>query len=257
MDIALTHQVSPRIVDCELTYLDRQPIDYDRAVAQHNGYNDWLRRHGLQVIELNHNPDLPDSVFVEDTAVVVDEVAVMTTMGIDSRRPEVPAMRRVLAEYRPVKDIASGANLEGGDVVRIGRRFFVGLSTRSDRAGVASLAEHLKPHGYEVIGVEMKKALHLKSAASTIDGETVLINREFIDDEFFKDYKLIDIPPQEPKGANILKVADGTIMIPTAYPRTIDLLIGLGQKVEPIDITELLKAESGVTCSSVIFKDLG
>ncbi len=256
MYIALTHKVSPNIVNCALTFQDRTPIDVELAVKQHDEYNDWLRRHGVKVIELDFNLDLPDSVFVEDTAVVVDEVAVATTMGVDSRRGEIPAMRQELAKYRPVKDIAPSGNLEGGDVVRVGKRFFVGLSSRTDAAGVASLAELLKPYGYRVEGVPMRKALHLKSAVSALNEETLFINREMVDPEPFAGYRLIDVPPEEPKSANFLKV-NGVIMLPASHPRMAELLVGLGEEVEPIDISELQKTESGVTCSSIIFKDLG
>lgn len=259
MNIAVTHKVSPNLNQCELTHMDREPIDIEQARAQHDGYNDCLARHGLKVIELDANKELPDSVFVEDTAVVVDEVAVMTPMGVDSRRPEVAAVAAEMANHRPVVHIDPSANLEGGDVVRINRSFYVGLSSRSDRAGVAGLAGYLEPHGYTVTGVELRAALHLKSAVSQLDESTLLINREMVDPALFtgrhSGFRLVDVPPDEPKSANIL-IVDGTVILPSAYARMVDLLLSMGLKVDALEMSELLKAESGVTCSSLIFRDM-
>ena len=185
MKLAITHQVSHRINECEVNFRDREPIDLALARRQHEGYCDWLRGIGVEVVKVDVNPDHPDSVFVEDTAVVVDEAAVMTTMGVASRRGEVAGMEKVLAQYRPIKRIAEmgfgGASLEGGDVLRVGRDFFVGLTTRSNLAGARALEAALKPFGYSVTPVPVSSGLHLKSAASALDEETLLVHLPALD----------------------------------------------------------------------------
>jgi dimethylargininase len=226
------------------------------ARRQHAGYCDWLRSVGLEVVVLEVNPDFPDSVFVEDTAVVVDEVAVMTTMGVGSRRGEIAAMENVLSRYRPIVRIAdqgfAGADLEGGDVLRVGRRFFVGLSTRSNPAGAEALAAVLEPLGYSVTPVTVKGTLHLKSAVSAIDEKTLLINPPVLDTGPFEGFEWVRVPEDEPRAANILSV-DGRIAVFSGYVKTARLLADLGLDVSSIDISELIKADSGLTCSSIIF----
>ncbi len=251
--LALTHRVSPRISQCALTYLERRPIDHHLAAAQHEAYNACLRRHGLEVIELSVNLDLPDSVFVEDAAVVVDETAVMATMGVDSRRGEVAGVEAELAKWRLIVRIDPKARLEGGDVLRMGRRLFIGLTSRTDAAGAASLTAILEPFGYRVSRVPLKKALHLKSAVSALDEETLIINPWAVDAEFFAGFRLVEAPVEEPEAANVLRLGR-VICLHAGFLRTIDLLTFLGYEVDAVDISELLKAEAGMTCSSIIFR---
>ena len=253
MDFALVNEVSPRLVDCALTYKDRVVIDIAEARRQHDEYVSQLEQGGLTVRRLEINQDYPDSVFVEDTAVVVDETAVMTPMGAESRRGEVEAMAEVLAEYRPVVRIRPPAKLEGGDVLRVGRRVFVGQGSRTDRAGFQALAEALGPHGYEVTPVTLYRILHLKSAVTALDDETLIVSRDAIDIAPLAGFRLIDVPADEPDAANVLRLPRG-LCLHAGFRRTIDLLDGLGYALFPVDISELIKAESGVTCSSIIFK---
>src|SRR5262245_50289675 len=146
--LALTHKPSIQLSRCELTCIERQNIDYERALEQHARYCEALREAGARVITLDVNPDLPDSAFVEDAAVVLDEIVVLTTMGSKVRRGELPGLEPEIARLRPVVPMRLPGTLDGGDVLRIGRTFFVGLSSRTDAAGFASFRRVVDAHGY-------------------------------------------------------------------------------------------------------------
>ena len=250
---ALTHIVSPLINQCELSYMDRQPIDYDRAVEQHKVYCNLLRECGLEVIELSVNFSFPDSTFIEDAAVVVDELAIMANMGVDSRSGEVRGMKPELAKYRKIAHIKPLATLEGGDVLRMGRKIFVGISPRTNQAGIESLKDTLEPLNYQVIPVTMKDCLHLKSACSAIADHALLVNPNWIDLEPFKEYQILSVPEDEPGAANVLRIND-VVCMHAGFQNTAALLQESDFNIKTIDISELLKAEAGMTCSSIIFK---
>jgi dimethylargininase len=249
---AITRQVSPSINDCELSFHQRQPIDIATAIAQHQAYRQCLDELGLHIVTLPAEPDLPDCVFVEDPVVVVDEIAVISNMGAASRRPEAESLAAALSAYRELKFLREPATLDGGDVMRVGRTLFVGVSRRTNREAVAQLTEILRPFDYEVRPVEVTGCLHLKSACSYIGGNTVLVNRAWIDAEPLRQFDLIDVPAKEPNAANALLVSD-TVVLPSSFPITRALLEHKGFRVRTIDVSELQKAESGVTCMSLIF----
>ena len=252
--MAITREVSASINDCELSFHARAPIDVVEAIAQHRAYQDCLAELGVRVVSLPAEPGLPDAVFVEDPAVVVDEVAVISSMGAASRRPEADSLAKALSRYRPLKHLTEPATLDGGDVLRIGRALFVGLSQRTNRAGITQLSELLRPYDYRVEAVELRDCLHLKSACSFVGNETLLINRSWIDTEAFRGFDLVEVADNEPNAANVLTLNEVVIM-PTAYPKTRVLLEERGFVVRAIDVSELQKAEAGVTCCSLIFKD--
>ncbi len=179
--IAITREVSSSINNCELSFHARQPIDVARAIAQHQAYQACLAELGAQVVSLPAEPGLPDAVFVEDPAVVVDEVAVISNMGAPSRRPEAESLARALAKYRPLKFLTEPATLDGGDVLRAGRRLFVGLSQRTNQEGIDQLSDLLESYDYQVRSVKLRDCLHLKSACSYLGNETLLVNRDWID----------------------------------------------------------------------------
>src|SRR6185503_14028239 len=181
MLIAITRAVSPSINRCELTYHAQEPIDVAKAEAQHAAYEEVLRQLGVRVVSLAAEPDLPDAVFVEDAGVVVDEVAVIPVMGAASRRPETESMVRALSAYRPIKFMQTPATLDGGDVMRIGRRLYVGASSRTNADGIAQLRALLAEFGYEVTAVAVNGCLHLKSACTYVGKDTIFINRAWID----------------------------------------------------------------------------
>ncbi len=254
MPVAITRQVSPSITRCELTHLDREPIDVERALAQHRRYEHTLEVLGYEVLSLPADGDLPDCVFVEDTAVVVDELAVITRPGAASRRAETAAVAEALAERRPLARIAEPGTLDGGDVLRVGRRVFVGLTGRTNEEGVAQLRAALGPHGYTVTAVPVRGCLHLKSAVTQVAPDTVLLNTAWVDPSAFARYDAIDVDPAEPSAANTLMV-NGTVLVASAYPRTAARLERAGLVLVRLEMTELAKAEGALTCCSILLND--
>ena len=251
MMVALTRAVPDSLAQCELTHLERTPMDVARAAAQHALYEEALRTLGCTVRHVPAAHDLPDSVFVEDIAIVLDEVAVITRPGASSRRPERDGVASVLAEYRPLQWMEPPATLDGGDVLRVGKTLYVGLSTRTNDDGVRMLARGVGPFGYEVKAIRLAECLHLKSAVTALADDRLLCNPLWIDRGLFDGRDAIDVPPTEPHAANILTVGD-SIICAAAHERTIDLLSRAGYRVCPVDVSELAKAEAGVTCCSVI-----
>jgi dimethylargininase len=254
MTVAITRKVSPAITRCELTHLQREPIDAALATRQHEAYERCLAGLGCRVVSLPAGPGLPDSVFIEDTAVVLDQLAVLARPGAASRRAETPAVARVLAEYRPVVEIQAPGTLDGGDVLRIGPMVFVGLSARTSKAGVEQLQALLSPHGYGVEALPVTGCLHLKSAVTQVAPEIVLLNPEWADPAAFARYGRIEVDPSEPYAANALLVRDA-VLYPTTFPRTAARLEGAGIRLVPTDVSELAKAEGAVTCCSLILND--
>jgi dimethylargininase len=250
--IALTHVVSPNIDQCELSFLERSPINYKRAVEQHEHYCELLRDCGLEVIELSMNRSFPDSTFIEDTAVVFDELAIMASMGVESRRREVPGVESVLGHYRDIQHIKLPATLEGGDVLLLKKKIFVGISPRTNIAGFEAIKEILQAFGYQAIPLAVNGCLHLKSACAAVDDETLLVNPRWIDLQPLTDFRIIPVPADEPAAVNSLRI-DSTICMHSGYQKTIDLLLNLRFSVKLADISELLKAEAGITCSSIVF----
>ncbi len=250
--IAITREVSTSVNNCQLSFHAREPIDVAKAIAQHRAYQDCLAELGVRVVSLPAEPELPDAVFVEDPAVVVDEVAVISITGSPSRRPEARSLADALSRYRPIKFLREPATLDGGDVLRIGRRVFVGLSQRTNEEAFSQLRGVLGAFDYEVRPVDVKDCLHLKSACSYIGNDTILINRSWIDAERFRGFQLLDVPNEEPAAANALLLKD-IVIIPASFSRTRALLEQRGVRVRTIDLSELQKAEAGVTCGSLIF----
>jgi len=249
---AVTREVSPAMNRCELSYLDRVEIDIVKAAEQHRRYEDCLRDIGVDVIVLPAEPELPDSVFVEDPAVVVDEVAIMTRPGAESRRREGETLEKTLARFRPLRWMQAPATLEGGDVMRAGRTLYAGASARTNSAGLAQLSEQLKPYGYEVKAVEVRGCLHLKSGCCYLGDGIVLANREWADTSALEGLRIVEVAPNEPWAANVLTIG-GVALMPAGFPATAEIVERLGWKVRTVDISEPRKAEAGVTCSSLIF----
>jgi dimethylargininase len=251
MTLAITRQVSPRFCDCEITHIERTPIDLGIARAQHSEYVQTLRRLGCEVLELQAEPALPDSVFVEDTAIILPEVAVITRPGADSRKPETESIIRALSPLTNLVQLQEPATLDGGDVLVVGKNIFVGLSTRSNQAAVDQLNELLWEYGYSAAGVHMHDCLHLKTAVTRVDDHTLLINRNWVEPKPFEEFHLIDVDPQEPLAANCLPV-ENAIIYPTTFPGTRARLEEAGYNVVTVDVSELAKAEGAVTCCSLI-----
>jgi len=250
---AITRAVSPAIVNCELSFIPRQPIDLNIARAQHQAYEQLLGTLGARVLSLPAEPDLPDSMFVEDPAIVLDELAVIFPLGTASRRPEAASLARAISKFRNLEHVTLPGTLEGGDILRIGNRLFVGVTQRSNAEGIRQLAAILAPHHYEVIAVPVSGCLHLKSAVTCLGRETLLANRAWFDTTPFAGCDWIDVDPAEPHAANALPLAS-TVLFPASFPGTRARIEAAGFGVTPLDISELQKAESGLTCSSLIFR---
>lgn len=251
--IAITRAISPRFNECELTHLDRSPIDLELARFQHQAYEQALQALGVEVHRLPAEADLPDSVFVEDTALVLDEVALLTRPGADSRKAEVESIARALAPYRRLMRIEAPGTVDGGDILRLGKHIYVGLTTRSNQSAIEQMQSALKPYGYMVSGVPVTGCLHLKSAVTQASEDTLLINPAWVEKHYFPGWKFIEVDPQEPSAANIVLVPGGAIF-PAHFPRTQKKLEEAGIQLTLVPATEVAKAEGAVTCCSLIFK---
>jgi len=251
---AITRAVSPGLADCELTFLARQQIDVAKAIEQHRRYEERLAQLGVQkIVQLPPDADLPDSVFVEDTAIVLDELAVITRPGAASRQAETALVAEALSIYRPLRFIQPPATIEGGDVMRVDRTFYVSLSPRTNQAGIDQLRAFVEPHGYRVEIIEVTGCLHLKSACTRIGRRSILANRAWINVQPLSQYTLIDVHKDEPWAANTLVIGD-TVLMAEGFPRTRTTLEDRGFNTQTIDISELQKAEAGLTCMSVFFE---
>lgn len=252
MKFALVREVSASINQCELTHVERMPIDVNLARRQHAAYVDALRKHGLEVTRLPEAPDLPDSVFVEDTAVVLPEVAVITNPGADSRKPEREAVAAALRRYRRLVAIEPPATVDGGDVLVLDKDIYVGLSTRSNQAAVDQMNQALAEFGYRVHGVRVEGCLHLKSAVTRIGPRTVLLNPAWVAPETFAGFDALFVHPDEPYAANAVWLGE-VLIYPSSYPQTQAMLESQGYQLEIVDVSELAKAEGAVTCCSLVF----
>jgi dimethylargininase len=259
MLLALTRAVPSSIDRCELTHLQREPIDYARAVEQHAAYEAMLVGAGCTVQRLPAAPDLPDSVFVEDAAVVFDDIAVIARPGAASRRPEVEAMVEALRPLRRLAFIQPPGTLDGGDVLVTPGKVFVGISGRTNADGARQLASHIGPFGFEVIPIPVEGCLHLKSAVTVLANlppkggscQPLLINPLWIDGELFRGFDLVEVDPSEPAAANVLCVND-LVICAEEHPRTRQRLEARGFVTRSVPAAELAKAEGGVTCCSVL-----
>lgn len=250
--IALTRPVPDSITDCELTHLERVPIDVGAARAQHAAYERALGVLGCDVREMPAAHEHPDSVFVEDAAVVFDEAAIITRPGAESRQGETAAVAETLGAYRQLRFLRAPAALDGGDVLLLGRTFYIGVGSRTNDAGVAQFADSVRSFGYQVRSIHLGSCLHLKSAVTEFAPGMVLANPAWIDPAAFEDHRAIEVDPDEPFAANVLRLGD-VVLCASAYTRTRRRLEAAGARLHPVDVSELAKAEAGVTCCSLVF----
>ena len=250
--IAVTRAVSASLGQCELTHQNRVSIDLDLARKQHAEYEACLEHLGCELFRLPEQPDLPDAVFVEDTAVVLDEIAVITRPGAASRRPEIESVTASLRGYRTLLQIESPGTVDGGDVLVMGKDIYVGLSSRSNEHAIDQLRSGLTAYGYSVHGVEVHGCLHLKSAVTAVSEDIVLVNPNWIDPSSFAQYGIIEVHPDEAYAANGLLIGE-TVIYPSTFPITAERLSKQGIRINPVDLSELAKAEGAVTCCSLVF----
>jgi dimethylargininase len=245
-------KISRSLANCELLHIERQPFDLTQASSQHDSYVAALEAAGVQMTVLPEEPDLPDATFIEDTVILLDELAVLCRLGAASREPEAAKIAAEIASVRPVRRLHAPATIEGGDVLRIGKTLFVGLSSRTNREGVRQLEEMVLPFDYRVIPVHVHGCLHLKTGATSPSPGLLLANPDWMDCSPFRDFEILRVPPGEPWGANTLPVNE-TVLVSITSPRTAGLLESRGLRVQRLDISELQKAEAGLTCLSVLF----
>lgn len=249
--LALVRNVTDAITECELTHLAREPIDVARARQQHAAYEALLRTLGCAVEVIPAPNDQPDAVFIEDTALVFDELAVITRPGASSRRAEVGPVADRLARERALVRLEAPATLDGGDVFRSGKSVFAGETSRTNAAGIAALRAALAPHGYSVTAVPVTGCLHLKSAATEAAPGLVLVNPAWVDPAAFAGLETLPVDPAEPGAANVLRIGTAVVQ-DAAYPRTRAALERRGLQIHAVDLSELAKAEGAVTCCSLI-----
>lgn len=254
MLMAITREISPSLASCELSFVPRVAIDLERAAAQHLAYRQALIALGCRVETMAAMPDQPDSVFVEDVALVLDEVAVMTRPGAASRREEGAAVAGLLGRYRTLLAIEAPGTLDGGDILRLGRRLHVGQSARSNAEGIAQLRTLLRPYGYNVQGVPTRDCLHLKSAVTQLADDCVLLQPAWVDAATFSGLRIIEVHPDEPHAANVVRIGDSVLM-PACFPLTRQRVVDTGIDVVTVDVSELQKAEGAVTCCSLVFNE--
>lgn len=250
---AITRGVSPALADCELSFIERIPIDMQRAREQHHAYENALAKLGANVVSLPAEPELPDSMFVEDPAIVLDELAVVFPLGTETRRREAASLAKAISRFRKIEYVALPGTVEGGDILRTGKKLFVGLTTRTNEEGIRQLRKIVQPHGYDVVAVPVTGCLHLKSAVTHLGNNLLLANRAWFDATPLASFEWIDVDAAEPHAGNALAL-NGSILFPASFPRTRARIEAKGFDVLPLDIAELQKAESGLTCSSLIFE---
>ena len=249
---AIIRAVSSALAECELSFIERIPINMDKAREQHHAYEAALASLGARVVSLPEEPELPDSMFVEDPAIVLEEIAVVFPLGTETRRREAASLAKAIAEFRKLEYVTLPGTVEGGDILQIGRKLFVGLTARTNEEGIRQFRTIVAPYGYEVITVPVTGCLHLKSAVTHLGKNVLLANRAWFDAAPLAGYEWIDVDPSEPHAGNALAL-NGSLLFPASFPLTLARIEAKGFRVLPIDIAELQKAESGLTCSSLIF----
>jgi dimethylargininase len=251
--IAITRGVSATIDACELTHMTRTPIDVALAREQHAAYESCLASLGCEIRRIPADDRYPDAVFIEDMAIVLDELAVMTRPGAETRRGELDAVEAVLADYRTLVRVEAPATIDGGDVLQLDDVLYVGRTLRTTEAGIAQLRQVIAPYGYRVFGVDVDGCLHLKSAVTRVGADTLLMNRRWISPSIFDGWRIIDVDDAEPSAANALRIGE-RVIFPEELPRTRRKLEAEGIEVIAVPAGELAKAEGGVSCCNLIVK---
>lgn len=251
---AITRGVSANIGACQLTYLSRENIDVVKAAVQLQRYCDLLRKWDVNLLTIPASDSYPDCCFVQDTAVILDEVCVVASMGAITRHGEVSEVERFVSPFRRIRRILPPATLDGGDVVQIGRRLFVGLSTRTNARGIAALERIVEPFGYTVVPVTVNGGLHLTTGCGVINDETVLLNPRWLDASAFRGLRQLHVSEEEPWAANTIRI-EGSVCLEEKAPRTLDLVQPHASTIHTLDISEFRKAEGSLSCLSLIFRD--
>jgi len=252
--IALTRGISAGIDRCEVSFINRVAIDVQKMKQQHRAYEEMLRSMGYEVIQILADDSCPDCCFIEDTALLLDEIAVITYPGSVARRGEVPGVVPTIEKYRKTLRIEPPATLEGGDVLRIGRNLYVGLTQRTNAEGVDALRTLVAPYGYKVTAVPTPGALHMKSVCTAADDRTIVADPTRVDVSPLRDYDMIEIAPEEWMGGDLLPIK-GIVWMIEGFPKLKSALEARGFNVRTLNMSEFLKAEAGLTCLSLLFEE--
>jgi dimethylargininase len=248
---AITRKPGKNFGDGITTANLRSP-SYDLIIDQHNVYIAALRSIGLEVIVLDAHADYPDAYFVEDTAVVTPQVAVITNPGADARKGEVDSIEPVLSKYRKITRIRAPGTLDGGDVFIAAEHCFIGISDRTNPEGAEQLGQILEQSGYKWTPIPVTGGLHLKSGVNYIGKNTLLVTREFASRGVFDKFAKIVIDDDEELAANTLWVND-TLLMSEGFPKTKKRLETLGLSIIELDVSEAQKMDGGLTCMSIRF----
>jgi dimethylargininase len=252
--LALTHVPSLNMEQGQRTHVARVSIAYDLAVQQHAAYCRMLCDCGANVRTLDINRALPDCTFVEDLAIVLDEVAVLASMGTDTRRGELPGIEPEIRKTLDVRRLEAPGTIEGGDVLRVGRTLLVGMSSRTSPGGVQAFEAIVKRYGYRVVPVPVRDCLHLKTACTALPDDSLLLNPCWLEVQALPALEQVPVPEGEPWAANTLTVGS-TVCLAAEHVQTAELIRGRGFRVRGVQLSEFAKAEGGVTCLSLLLGD--
>jgi dimethylargininase len=228
------------------------PARYDLMMDQHRAYVRTLRHLGVEVEVLEPLQGCPDAHFVEDTAVVFAEAAVITRPGAEARRHEVQAIEPALAKHRAIHRIQPPGRIDGGDVLQLGRSFFIGLSGRTDQIGASQLGRIVEGFGYSWTTVPVASGLHLRANLNPVSDDTLLVTPEMASLDAVRQYRTIVLQDDERYAANTLLI-NGHLITPRGFPRVLDELGRLGLPVVELDVSEARKMDGGLTCLSLRF----
>ena len=235
-----------------LTTSNLGPPDYPLLLKQHQAYVETLRSIGLEVIELDSQPDYPDAHFVEDTAVVTPDVAVIASPGAESRKGEQDTIAPILAQYRKTDYIHTPGTLDGGDVLMVGTHFFIGISERTNQEGTEQLGRILEAYENTWTAIPVGAGLHFKSSVNYIGKNTLLVTENFAELDALDNYSKIIVAANEAYATNTLWVNDH-LLTPKGFPSTRKKLESFGLKIMELDVSEMRKMDGGLTCLSIRF----
>lgn len=255
--LAITREITPSFGSGEITHIERQPIDLERAIAQHDAYESALRILGCTVERVGAEPDMADATFIEDTAVVLDELAIITRPGAESRRRETARVADALRTLRPIATVLAPGTLDGGDVLVIGHTLYVGRSTdgagRTNEDGCRQLSSLVSSQGYRVQVVPFSGCLHLKSAVTRAADDLLVLNPQWVSPTVFSGMRTVEVDPDEPYAANGLLI-ENRVLFSEEYPRTRRRLEEAGIRTLATPTSELAKAEGALTCGCLLLR---
>ena len=235
-----------------LTTVNMGPPSYPLIIQQHRSYVETLKSIGLKIIELEAQPDYPDAHFVEDTAVVTPNVAIITNPGAASRQGEERTIAEILRPYRTIEHIQAPGTLDGGDVLMVGNHFLIGISERTNSQGAEQLGKILEKYGNTWTTLQVRAGLHFKSSVNYAGNNTLLVTESFADHEALSDFDKIIVNRKEGYAANVLWINDH-LLVPKGFPATKTQLKLLDASIIEVDVSEMRKMDGGLTCLSIRF----